>query len=347
MLPPTNRAAPFNITRASHLVLTSRDLAKARDFYTDVVGLKVSHETATTIHFRGAEERCHHSLTLRATKGPPECECIGFRVLDEEDLEKASAHFEASGIKVRFVNVPFQGRTLRLADSAGTPIEFCARMKTLKRSCERTHEQKGAGAQRLNHFEALTTDVAAASSFYCEVGFRVSEYSCVGARIVDALLHRKGDPHDLVLREGPEPALHHVAYVVQETHHLLHAVDAASHLKLGAAVELGPVRHGYSYRLYLRDPDGHRLALLLPPIQVIDHDDDGRVRRDVEHVDTWGIGSVLQRHATPFAQATGAPSLPSRALPKGAGLREEGSRYVAHKGTLSLARRPGVSEPTL
>ena len=105
MLPPTDPAPPFNVTRASHIVLTSRDLAKARDFYTEVVGLKVSHETATTIHFRGAEERGHQSLTLRATKGPAECECIGFRVFDEADLDKASAHFQASGVKARFVNV--------------------------------------------------------------------------------------------------------------------------------------------------------------------------------------------------------------------------------------------------
>ena len=41
-LPQTNLRPPFNITRASHLVLTSRDLAKMRDFYTEVVGLKVS-----------------------------------------------------------------------------------------------------------------------------------------------------------------------------------------------------------------------------------------------------------------------------------------------------------------
>ena len=41
-LPPTNFSPPFNITRASHLVLTARDLAKSRDFYTEVIGLKVS-----------------------------------------------------------------------------------------------------------------------------------------------------------------------------------------------------------------------------------------------------------------------------------------------------------------
>ncbi len=50
------------------------------------------------------------------------------------------------------------------------------------------------------------------------------------------------------------------------------------------ASNMVPVRHGFSHRLYLRDPDGHRIALLLPPIQVIDADD-GPVRRDLQSGD--------------------------------------------------------------
>ena len=88
MLPPIDPAPPFNITRASHVALTSRDLPRARDFYTEVIGLKVSHETATTIHFRGAEERGHHSLTLRKTREQAVCERIGFRMFGEEELER-------------------------------------------------------------------------------------------------------------------------------------------------------------------------------------------------------------------------------------------------------------------
>jgi catechol 2,3-dioxygenase len=333
MLSPTRQDPPFNITRASHLVLTSRDLARARDFYTEVVGLKVSHETATTIHFRGAEERGHHSLTLRATKKRAECECIGFRIFGEEELDVASAHFGARGVTARFANVAFQGRTLRLDDAAGTPLEFCARMTTLERSSARTHEQKGAGAQRLNHFQLMVPDVVAAAAFYCDLGFRVSDYACAGDRTVGALLHRKDDPHDLVLQEGPGPRLHHVAYIVQETHHLIRAIDAAAELKFAGAVEHGPVRHGHSCRLYLRDPDGHRLALLLPPIQVIDADD-GRVRHDVEDAEAWGVWPVLYRHATPFAGVAGAFPLPERIAAqsrnnRAPGFREAESRYVS------------------
>ena len=63
-IPKTNFHPPFNITRASHLVFTARDLAKSRAFYIEVMGLIVSDEDANTLWLRGVEERAHHSLTL-------------------------------------------------------------------------------------------------------------------------------------------------------------------------------------------------------------------------------------------------------------------------------------------
>ena len=179
-LPQTNFQPPFNITRASHLVLTSRDLAKARDFYTEVIGLKVSDETATTIHLRGVEERAHHSLVLKATKDEASCERVGLRVYTEDDLDKANAHFDSQGLLAKFVNVPFQGRTLHVSDVAGIPLEFCARMTALPRVHTRTHEHKGAGALRLDHHQVLVPDVTQAARFYASLGFRASDYYTAG-----------------------------------------------------------------------------------------------------------------------------------------------------------------------
>src|ERR1700682_4588701 len=80
-IPQTNFNPPFNITRASHLVFTARDLAASRDFYVEVLGLIVSDENADTIWLRGVEERGHHSLTLKRTTGQPSGERVGLRVL--------------------------------------------------------------------------------------------------------------------------------------------------------------------------------------------------------------------------------------------------------------------------
>ena len=291
-LPQTNFKPPFNITRASHLVLTSRDLAKSRDFYTEVIGLKVSDETATAIHLRGVEERAHHSLTLKRTKDEPGCERVGFRVFEEEDLEKAKAHFDRNGIPAKFVNVPFQGRTLHVSDAAGAPLEFCARMKTLSRVQTRTHEHRGAGALRLDHFQVLAPNVVAAAAFYTDLGFRVSDYYIAGERIIGIFMHRKDNPHDMVFLTRSGPRFHHFGYIVGEMHHVVRALDCAGNLGFGDSIEHGPGRHGHghSYYVYLRDPDGHRLELLLPAVQIIDIDDEP-MRYEVKGGNTnlWGL----------------------------------------------------------
>ena len=80
---------PFNITRTSHVILTSRDLEASREFYERVVGLVLSDRDADTLYFRGLEEVCHHSLVIKR-RDATECEAIGMRVLTEEELEKAA-----------------------------------------------------------------------------------------------------------------------------------------------------------------------------------------------------------------------------------------------------------------
>ena len=63
----------FNITRASHVVLGVRDLAKSKVFYCDMMGFAVTAEENDTLYLRGLEEGCHHSLTLRKSECRAAC----------------------------------------------------------------------------------------------------------------------------------------------------------------------------------------------------------------------------------------------------------------------------------
>jgi catechol 2,3-dioxygenase-like lactoylglutathione lyase family enzyme len=143
-LPQTNFKPPFNITRASHLVLTAQDLAASKAFYTEVVGLALAHEDANTLWLRGVEERQHHSLTLKKTTGEPSCEAVGMHVFDEEDLDKAKSYFDTSGIASKFIEAPFQGRTLRFSDNMGTVVDLVATMDQQPRNHVAVHTHKGA-----------------------------------------------------------------------------------------------------------------------------------------------------------------------------------------------------------
>ena len=292
--PQTNHTPPFNITRASHLVFTARDLKASRAFYTEVIGLVVSDEDENTIWLHGVEERCHHSLTLKKTSGEAECERVGFRVFQDEDLDKAKAHFDAQKIEARFVDVPFQGRTLHVSDTVGTPLEFVARQPTHPRTQTKVNTHKGAAALRMDHYQVLAPDVAQAAKFYLDLGFRTSDYMCVGEdKIVGIFMYRKDNPHDMVFLQRSGPRFHHYGYMVQEMHQIVRALDIAGNLGFGGNLEHGPGRHGggHSYYVYLRDPDGHRIELLLPATQIIDIDDEP-MRYDVtpgRNTNLWGL----------------------------------------------------------
>lgn len=272
MLPAVNLRPPFNITRASHVVLHVSDLAKSRDFYVNIAGLVVSDEEDGVCYLRGLAEACHHSLVLVQSGGAPTCKRIGFRVFFEEDLDSAYAFFKAEGLAAEWVEVPHQGRTLHVEDPIGTKLELCAQMETRPRMYLKCESFTGAHAQRLDHYQVLAPDTYALSAFYSRLGFRNSEYLANGEKLLGAFMYRKGTSLDLAILDGEGPCLHHFAYTVSESHNIFNACDLAGNYGYATSVERGPGRHGPGGMLYvyLRDPDGHRLELFNNHYQTID-----------------------------------------------------------------------------
>jgi catechol 2,3-dioxygenase len=319
-LPATVFDPPFRITRASHVVLTVRDLAASRTFYSDVIGLVLTGEHDDVLYFRGIEEACHHSLVLR--KGTePLCARLGMRVLTEDDLDRAQSFFDSKGCANRWAEVPFQGRTLHVTDITGVPLELCARMTAVPRMITKFSLHKGGCAQRLDHYQVLTPNVRAACEFYMAVGFRLSEYiSPAGSSdLLGIFLQRKGNPHDIVFFNGTGPRLHHFAFLAPEVHHLLHACDVAGELGFGHDVERGPGRHGPGHAMfvYFRDPDGHRIELFNTHYQVMDLENEPVGWDPSDHNMSFPWGLPAQRNwfeqatkfaATPISEPERAPN---------------------------------------
>lgn len=256
---------PFNVTRAGHMVLTSRDLARAKDFYTRVIGLVVTEESAGTVYLRGLEEVGHHSLVLQRTSAEPVCRWIGLRVSTEEELDKAHRHFSGIGLKPAWADVPYQGKTLRVADPFGIPLELCARMDRVPRHIMTSGHHAAGAPLRFDHLQIHATDIAKVVAFYTSLGFRTSDYVVRGNtdELVGAFLHRKDIPWDIVFLRGTGPRMHHLAYVVHSSADMFRACDAAGSSGFGRTVEFGPGRHAMGHVLftYFRDPDGHRVEL--------------------------------------------------------------------------------------
>jgi catechol 2,3-dioxygenase len=296
MLPSVNLRPAFNITRASHVVLTVADLGKSRDFYTEVVGLVVTEEADGICYLRGLAEACHHSLVLVQSQGKPVCKRIGLRVFFEEDLDRAFEFFRAEGLPAEWAEVPYQGRTLHASDPAGTKLELCAQMKTVSRLHLRHDLFKGARAQGLDHYQILAPDAYALCAFYSGLGFRTSEYLTHGDKLLGSFMYRKGLCLDLAIVENIGPRLHHFAYTVPESHCIFSACDMAALKGYASSVERGPGRHGPSGVLfvYLRDPDGHRVEVFTNHYQTIDIETES-IRWEAAALSTrvhWGLPAV-------------------------------------------------------
>jgi catechol 2,3-dioxygenase len=293
-IPKTNLHPPFHFLRASHATFTSRDLAKSRAFYTEVLGLLVSDEDQDTLYLRGLEERAHHSLTIKRTQDEPACLRVGMRVHDEEELERAKHTFEQHGLQCRWADEPFQGRTLHTVDAVGTPLEIVASMTPQPRRDMQVQMHKGAASRRFDHYQITVPDVYKAAVFYTSLGFRIADYLTVGDHPIGVFLHVKNTPYDIVFVERDGPAFHHFAYIVPDVQSMLRACDIMGELDWGNDVEFGPGKHslGHSYYVYLLDPDRHRVELLLPPIVYMDGDDPPVVwdMRTVKRpIEAWGL----------------------------------------------------------
>lgn len=267
-IPQTAQSPPFRITRFSHVVLNVTDVARSCEFYENLIGLVVTAADADVAYLRGVEEACHHSLVLRRADDPT-AEVLGFRVATEADLDAAKEYFEANALPAAWVDEPHQGRTLRVADSSGVPIEFCVTMPVEQRMVIEHHLHRGAAAARLDHLQVHVPDPAAWVAFHCDLGFRISEYATEDGtpdtQILGAFLARKGDLLDFVGVMNVGPRLHHFAWLVHDASYTLTRVaDIASGLGLRDAVEYGPARHGLAPQqfVYIRDPDGHRTELV-------------------------------------------------------------------------------------
>jgi catechol 2,3-dioxygenase len=266
-------APPFDILRAAFVELGVGDLAASEHFYAELLGMIVSARSDDAVFLRGWEERQHHSLILRrcAAGRPATASRLGFRVRSEDDLEAAAEHFAALGLTRRWIEAgsdPGIGRSLRVWDPFGYPLEFFYAMEQFETQHQRFDLHRGAPLLRFDHLNLHSPCVEDAVRFWLGLGFRCSEYistDAVGAdeRITGAWLLRKPTVHDVALTAGTGPRLHHFAYWVGDPAGVMRACDQLAGGYRTDVIERGPGRHGVSnaFFVYLRDPDGHRIEL--------------------------------------------------------------------------------------
>lgn len=308
-LPTPNPTPPFNITRASHVVLTSRDLDATRAFYEQALGFDVTDQTSDRLYLRGLEERGHHSMVFHKQDGPRQCLRMGYRMYTDDDIRAALDHFLTEGRDAKLVEVEHQGLTLHVTDPVGVPVEFVATMEQRPRALQQFHRHRGGKPMHFDHTQIYSHDVPTAMHWYMGLGFRLTEI--IGPEGVSeppaVWLQRKGGTQDVVYNTAPGPQLHHCGYHAPGIVDLINAADTAAAMGFSKSVERGPGRHGISNALfmYFRDPDGHRVELFTDHYMAIDSDFEV-IRwdpKDPAKAQTWGLPGTRRYYteAAPFA----------------------------------------------
>ena len=292
-----NLEIPFNITRLSHVVLTSSDLDKTRFFHESGLGLEVTSDDDDLLCLRAIEETCHHSLVFEKASdaGPGTCRRVGYRMFSDDDLKRAHDYFNQRGEKAEFVERPYQGLTLQVSDPVGVPIEFCAAMDQSTNRMQRFHTHAGGRLAFLDHVRAGHLNVAGAYQWYNDLGFRLTEFTAKDGtdEMWGVWLKRKNNTQDVVFGNGMGPRLHHFAFHTPEIGSIIHAADVMASLDLAGSMDRAPGRHGIgnAFFIYFRDPDGHRVEIFSSHYNVIDIDQEPKrwELSDTRRSQLWGF----------------------------------------------------------
>ena len=295
-LPEPNLYPNFNIIRLSHVELVVTDLAKSKTFYVDNLGLQVTYEDSTHIYLRALEERGHHCVILM--KGDTSCVNVcGFKVYDEDDLDRAKIWFTNKGLPTSWVTRPYQGRTLRTTDNMRMPIEFYAKMDRLEAIHQKYKLYNGVKPLRIDHFNYFSPNVDDSINFWNDMGFRVTEHTSDAetGRNWAAWMQRKGGVHDVAFTNGTGPRLHHLAFWVPTPLNIIDLLDLMSTTGYVTNIERGPGRHGISnaFFLYILCPDGHRTEIYCSDYQTLDpdHEPINWDLKDPQRQTLWGAAA--------------------------------------------------------
>jgi catechol 2,3-dioxygenase len=258
----------MGILRLSHVDITVPDLELAAAYYTQVMGLDVTERTEDRLFLKCWDERDHHCLAIRHDTRVG-IDRFSFRVEHDEDLAHYESRVEAAGHPVYRVSKGEeigQGESIRFELTSGHEMELVHDVEKVGSRLPLTNPPPmvdglvGIAPPRIDHLLAHAEEVSAVARFFQEVlDFRLTEQLLDGGgHQVIAFLERSAKPHDIAFVQGPNGALHHFSFWLDDWDHIRRAADILAFN--GVSIDVGPTRHGLTRgnTIYFFDPMGTR-----------------------------------------------------------------------------------------
>ena len=237
----------IKVLRIGHATFETPDLAKAIDYYAEVVGFAVAAREPN----RAFLATRIGQLAIELQQGAQaQCSKLSFEVAADADLADLQKELSAHGVsaELRGDSIPGTPKLLAFTDPKGTAIElfnewtFVGNRKPVG----------GVGALKLGHVAFSVHDPKAIAEFYQQVlGFRVSDW--IGDFFV--FMRCNADHHAVNFITGKNLNMHHIAFELKDFAHLQNACDLFGERKI--PIIWGPVRlgPGHNVATFHRNPD--------------------------------------------------------------------------------------------
>jgi len=259
------------VMRPGHVQIRVLDMDEAVKHYRDLLGLiEVNSDELGRVYLKGWTETDKFSVVLREADTPG-LDFMGFKVRNNEIMEKLGGELEAFGCKVE--EIPTKelddcGRRIRFDSPTGHNFEIYAEKKqTGKWGIKSKNPEawpkglNGMKTTRFDHCLLYGDDIAGSLELFTKVlGFDMSE------QVLDENNNRIAQfltcsikEHDLAfIKHQEDGKLHHVAFYLDTWEDVLRAADLIA--MEDVALDIGPTRHGLTHgqTIYFFDPSGNR-----------------------------------------------------------------------------------------
>ncbi len=252
------------VRRLGHETLTTPDLEKGVEYYTDICGLSVLEKTTkravlgTSTGFEAIELEQGDRMSLTR---------LSFQVAPGSDLKEVARDLEKNGLKVeqRSGITPCVGKAVSFEDPKGTMIDIYADYEFP----EDDGKQSTITLLKLGHVAYRVHDAQGIVKFYCDVlGFRVSDWR----QNTFAFLRCGVDHHSINFLQDKEQRLHHFAFEVRDWSEIHKSCDYLG--KHNLHLVWGPGRHniGHNIAIYHMNPDRARVEFYTEMDQMVDEE---------------------------------------------------------------------------
>ena len=221
------------VMRIGHVSVRVTDIEKARDHYSNVLGLIETHrETGGTTYYKAWDEWDRYSVVLTPADNPG-ANYIAYKVERDADLDSIGEAAAKGGVEVEELKrgvIPFVGRAIRFTLPTSHRMVLFAEKESVGKSVGSINpdpwpdDLKGAGVMHLDHCLIIgelepadgVNRVADTCRFFTDVlGFKLTEQVMVGpgnSIQAAAFLSCSSKPHDFAVIGGPRPGFHHFAF---------------------------------------------------------------------------------------------------------------------------------------